>query len=116
MLYGHRQREPGDSGIARFLQDPGHRQLRVVAHVANTVSIKCIRMGVNHAVRLDQPLLQRRHQHQRFNGRTGFERIANSPVTKIVNCRAFPVIGVKVRVTRHGEYFAGWDIDQYRCP
>ena len=68
------------------------------------------------AYTLDQPLLQRRHQHQRFNGRAGFERIANSPVTKIVNCRAFPVIGVEVRVTRHGEYFAGWDIDQYRCP
>jgi hypothetical protein len=41
-------------------------------------------MGVNHAVRLDQPLLQRGHQHQRFDGRTGFEGIADGAVAKII--------------------------------
>ncbi len=116
MLDRHRQREPGDAGVARFLQDPGHGQFRIITHVADTMPVKGIRVGINDAVRLDQPLLQSRHQHQRFDGRTGLERIADRPVAEIVYRRAFPVIGVEIRVARHGENFPGGDINQHRSP
>ena len=111
MLDRHRQREAGYACIARFLQDPGHGQFRVVTHIADTMPVESIRMGVNHAVRLDQPLLQCSHQHQRFDGRTRFKRIADRTVTKIVYCCAFAIIGVEIRIARHGEYFPGWDIN-----
>ena len=47
-------------------------------------AVKGIRMGINDAVRLHQPLLQCRHQNQRLNGGAGFEGIANGTITKIV--------------------------------
>ena len=68
-------------------------------------------MGVNHAIRLDQALLQGRHQHQRLDGRTGFERIADRAVAEIIYRRAFPIIGIEIRIARHREYFPGWDIN-----
>ena len=111
MLDRHCQGQSGHAGVARFLQDPGHRQFRIIAHVADTMPVKGIRVRVNHAVRLDQTLLQGRHQHQRLDRRTGLERIADGAIAEIVYRRAFPIIGVEIRIARHGEYFPGWNIN-----
>ena len=57
MLHRHGEREMGHAGIAGFLQDPGQAQLRIIAHIANTMAIEDERMGIHHAVWLDNPLL-----------------------------------------------------------
>ncbi len=55
MLHRHGEREMGHAGIAGFLQDPGQAQLRIIAHIANTMAIEDERMGIHHAVWLDNP-------------------------------------------------------------
>ncbi len=111
MLDRHCQGEAGHACVARFLQNAGHGQFGIITDIADTMPVKGVRVRVNHTVRLDQPLLQGGHQHQRFDGRTRFERIADCAITEIVYCRPFPIIGIEIRIAGHGEYFPGGDIN-----
>ena len=57
MLYRHGEREMRHTCIAGLLQDPGQRQLGIIADVADAMAIENKGMRVHHAVRLDDTLL-----------------------------------------------------------
>ena len=71
-------------------------------------------MGVHDAVRLDNPLLQRGHDHQRFDGRPRLEGIADGPVAKIIQRCGIAIVWIEVGIAGHRQDLAGIDFDQHR--
>ena len=116
MLHRHSEREMRHAGITGFLQDPGQTQLRIIANITDAVAVEDKRMGVHHAIRLDNPLLERGHDHQRFDGRPGFEGVADGAVAEIIQRRAVAIVRIEVRVAGHRQNLTGINFDQYRRP
>jgi hypothetical protein len=59
------------------------------------MTIEDKRMGIHHAIRLNNALLERGHQHQRFNRRPRLESIADGAIAKIIQLRVIAIVGLK---------------------
>ncbi|MMZ67462.1 hypothetical protein D1872_300500 [compost metagenome] len=68
-------------------------------------------MGIENAIRFNNAILQRCHQHQRLDGRPRFKGVADGAIAEVVERGAVPIVRVKVRETGHGEYLSGLNID-----
>lgn len=90
-----------------ILQNAGEGQLRVVTNVANTMTVEGKRMGIHHAIRLNNALLERGHQHQRLNRRPRLESIANRAIAEIIQLRVIAIVRVEIGVACHRQDFPG---------
>ena len=65
------------------------------------------RMGIHHAIRLNNALLEGSHQHQRFNRRPRLESIANRAIAEIIQLCIIAIVRVEIRVAGHRQNFPG---------
>ena len=68
-------------------------------------------MSIHHAIWLNNALLERGHQHQRFNRRPRLESIADGAIAKIIQLRIIAIVRVEVRVAGHRQNLPGIDFN-----